>query len=83
LSNCSTGLVYVDDLTGGRTEAPLLRDQWVQLRVVMNFDANACDFYYSDTLLGTLECPSVMGFDIWPDDDVDILYYDDFSFQAQ
>ncbi|MCF7975080.1 MAG: discoidin domain-containing protein [Phycisphaerae bacterium] len=84
LSNCTTGFVYVDELDAGtRTQAPLLRDQWVPLKIVMNFDANACDFYYGDTLLGSLECPSAMGFDIWPDDDVDVLYYDDFSFQAQ
>ncbi len=48
----------------------------------MNFDGNACDFYYGDTLLGSLECPSAMGFDIWPDDDVDVLYYDDFRFES-
>ncbi|NQV31293.1 MAG: discoidin domain-containing protein, partial [Phycisphaeraceae bacterium] len=84
LSNCTTGMVYVNELDAGtRTEAPLLRDQWVQLRIVMNFDANACDFYYGDTLLGSLECPSAMGFDIWPNDDVDVLYYDDFSFESQ
>lgn len=84
LSNCTTGMVYVNELdAGSRTQAPLLRDQWVALKIVMNFDANACDFYYGDTLLGSLECPSAMGFDIWPDDDVDVIYYDDFSFQAQ
>ncbi|NQV31229.1 MAG: discoidin domain-containing protein, partial [Phycisphaeraceae bacterium] len=72
LTNCTTDRVYVNELEAGiRTEATLLRDQWVQLRIVMNFDGNACDFYYGDTLLGSLECPSAMGFDIWPDDDVD------------
>ena len=49
----------------------------------MNFDANACDFYYGDVLLGSLECPSAMGFDIWSDADVDVLYYDDFRFESQ
>ena len=84
LSNCTTGLVYVNELTAGsRTEAPLLRNQWVEVRIVMNFDGNACDFYYGDTFLGSLECPSAMGFDIWPDDDVDVLYYDDFRFQSE
>jgi len=82
LSNCTTGMVYVDELTAGRTEASLLRDQWVQLRVVMNFDANTCDFYYGDVLLGTLACPRVMGFDIWPDENVDVIYYDDFRFES-
>jgi len=83
LSNCSTGFVYVNELSGGaRTEAPLIRDEWVQLKIVMNFDTNACDFYYGDELLGTLECPSAQGFDIWPDDDVDVIYYDDFRFES-
>jgi hypothetical protein len=75
-------MVYVDELTAGRTEAPLLPDQWVQLRIVMNFDANIRDFYYGDVLLGTLACPSVMGFDIWPDENVDVIYYDDFRFES-
>ena len=83
LTNCSTGFVYVNELTGGaRTEAPLIRDEWVQLRIVMNFDTDACDFYYGDTLLGTLACPSAQGFDIWPDDNVDVIYYDDFKFDS-
>ncbi|MCF7974796.1 MAG: discoidin domain-containing protein [Phycisphaerae bacterium] len=83
LSNCTSGFVYVNELDAGtRTETPLLRDQWVQLKIVMNFDADTCDFYYGDVLLGTLACPSAMGFDIWPDDDVDVIYYDDFSFES-
>jgi len=83
LSNCNLGLVYVDDLdSGSRTETPLIRDQWVELRIVMNFDNNTCDFYYGNVALGTLPCPSAQGFDIWPDDDVDVLYYDDFRFES-
>ncbi|NQV34547.1 MAG: discoidin domain-containing protein [Phycisphaeraceae bacterium] len=82
LSNCDTDMVYVNELDAGRTEAPLLRDQWVELRIVMNFDADTCEFYYGDTLLGTLECPSAMGFDVWPDDNVDVIYYDDFRFES-
>ena len=84
LSNCTTGMAYVEQLDAGvRTETPLLRDQWVELRMVLNFDADACDFYYGDVLLGTLACPSAGGFDLWPDDDVDILYIDDFRFESQ
>ncbi|MCP4450135.1 MAG: discoidin domain-containing protein, partial [Planctomycetes bacterium] len=83
LSNCTTGMVYVNDLAAGtRTETPLLRDQWVQIRIVMNVGGNACDFFYGDVLLGSLECPSAGGYDIWPDDDVDVVYYDDFRFQS-
>ena len=84
LSNCDAGTVYVNELDAAtRTEAPLVRDDWVELKIVMNFDADTCDFYYGDTLLGTLPCPSAMGFDIWPDDNVDVIYYDDFSFGAE
>ncbi len=83
LSNCEAGLVYVDELDAAtRTEVPLLRDQWVELKIVMNFDADTCDFYYGDVMLGTLTCPSSQGFDIWPDDGVDVMYYDDFKFEA-
>ena len=81
LTNCTAGTVYVNELDAAtRVEAPLVRDDWVECRIVMDFDADTCDFYYGDTLLGTLPCPSAMGFDIWPDGDVDVLYYDDFSF---
>jgi len=78
LSNCTTNAVYVNELDAAtRTEATLIRDEWVELKVVMDFDGDACDFYYGDVLLGTLACPSAQGFDIWPDDDVDVIYYDD------
>ena len=83
LTNCSTGFVYVNELDAGtRTEAPLVRDQWVELRMVMNFDTDSCDFYYGDVLLGTRPCPSAAGFDIWPDENVDVIYYDDFRFES-
>ena len=83
LSNCSTGFVYVDELAAGaRTETPLIRDQWVQLKIVMNFDANTCDFYYGDVLLGQRECPSSQCVAIYPDNNVDVVYYDDFRFES-
>ncbi len=84
LSDCTTGTVFVEQLDAGtRTETSLPRDQWVQIRIVMNFGGNACDFFYGDVLLGSLECPSAGGFDIWPNDDVDVVYYDDFRFQSE
>ena len=83
-TDCGTGLVFVNDLPAGdRTEAALIRDQWVQLRLVMNFDADTCDFYYNDVHLGTTECPSIQAFDIYPDANVDVVYYDDFRFESQ
>ena len=62
-------------------EADLLRDQWVELKIVINLDINTCDFYYGDILLGTRECTNSSGVDIWPDADVDVIYYDDFRFE--
>jgi hypothetical protein len=83
LTNCDTGKVYVDELDAGtRVEADLLRDQWVKLEIVMYFDLNSCYFYYGDVLLGTRDCPSSQGVDIWPNDDIDAVYYDDFRFEA-
>ena len=67
---------------GTRVEADILRDQWVELEAVMDFDNNICSFYYGDVLLGTRECPSSQGVDIWPNDDIDTIYYDDFRFEA-
>ena len=83
-TDCGTGLVFVNDLDAGdRTEAPLIRDQWVQLRLVLNFDADTCDFYYGDTHLGTTECPSIQAFDVYPSNEVDVVYFDDFRFESQ
>ena len=82
-TDCATGLVFVNDLDpGSRTDATLIRNQWVQLRLVMNFDADTCDFYYGDVHLGTTECPSIQAFDIYPNDDVDVVYFDDFRFES-
>ena len=72
----------VDKHSATRVEADLLRNQWVELKIVMNLDINSCDFYYGDVLLGTRECSSSDGVDIWPNDDVDVVYYDDFRFES-
>jgi len=79
--NCDTEKVYVNNLDAAtRVEADLLRDQWVELKIAIDLDINACDFYYGDVLLGTRECTESNGVDIWPDGNVDVVYYDDFSF---
>ena len=81
LINCETGKVYVNNLDAAtRVEADLLRDQWVELKIAINLDVKTCDFYYGDVLLGSRECTSSSGVDIWPNGDVDVIYYDDFSF---
>ncbi len=49
----------------------------------MDSDGNTCEFYYGNVLLGALACPSAQGFDIWPDDNVDVVYYDDFKVVSQ
>ena len=71
----------VDKHSATRVEADLLRDQWVELKIVMNLDINSCDFYYGDVLLGTRECFSSQSANMWPNDDVDVVYYDDFRFE--
>ena len=82
LINCETSKVYVNDLDAAtRVEADLLRDQWAELKIVMDFYANGCDFYYNDVLLGSRECTSWDGVDIWPTGELDVIYYDDFRFE--
>ena len=82
LINCDTGKVYVNDLDAAtRVEADLVRDQWVELKIAIYLDIQTCDFYYGDVLLGSRECTSSDGVDIWPTGDVDVIYYDDFRFE--
>ena len=83
LTNCETGKVYVDELDADtRVEEDLVRDQWVELKTEMDFDNNVCSFYYGDVLLGTRECPSSQGVDMWPGDGIAAVYYDDFRFDV-
>jgi hypothetical protein len=79
--NCDTEKVYVNDLDAAtRVEADLLRDQWVEMKIAIDLDVGTCDFYYGEVLLGSRECAESNGVDIWPDGNVDVVYYDDFSF---
>jgi hypothetical protein len=81
--NCGTEKVYVNDLDAAtRVEADLIRDQWVEMKFAIDLDLNTCDFYYGDVLLGSRECTESSGVDIWPDGNVDVVYYDDFKVVA-
>jgi len=41
----------VYDFYGGVEELPLITDQWVELRVELNFEEDWCECYYNDELL--------------------------------
>jgi uncharacterized repeat protein (TIGR01451 family) len=47
--DASTNIVLNDGVSGGTL--PLLEDQWVEIRVEIDLDANTQDFYYGNQLL--------------------------------
>lgn len=67
---------------------PILYDQWVELRVEIDLEANFRTTYYNGTLVGrgpwydtadASHAKSVAAVDLWADAGGDPVYYDDFS----
>ena len=80
ITNCDTSKVSLDDLE----PVDLIRNQWKELKTVMDFPNDVCAFYYDGLLLGEKACPSSQAVDIWPGGNAGtIVYYDDFKFEPE
>jgi hypothetical protein len=78
LANFETGKAYC---TGDDTiQVDLVYDDWTELRLEVDLDAQVADFYYDNVFLATQPAPSIAGVDIWPSGEIVGIYYDDFSF---
>jgi hypothetical protein len=79
--NCDTSEVSLDDM---EPHVDLIRDQWTELKAVMDFPNDVCEYYYNGLLLGETACPSSRAAGFWPNNNADtIVYYDDFKFEAE
>jgi hypothetical protein len=80
LANFETGKAYC---TGDDTiQVDLVYDDWTELRLEVDLDAQEADFYYDNVFLATQPAPSIAGVDIWPSGEIVAIYYDDFRFEA-
>ena len=80
LANFETGKAYC---TGDDTiQVDLVYDDWAELRLEVDLDAQEADFYYDNIFLSTQPAPSIAGVYIYPTDDIVAIYYDDFRFEA-
>ena len=80
ITNCDTSEVSLDELE----PVVLIRDQWTELKIVMDFPNDLCEFYYNGLLLGETACPSSRAVDIWPAGNAGtIVYYDDFKLEPE
>jgi len=52
----------------------------VELRLEVDLDSQAAHLYYNNVYLATRPAPSIAGVDIWPDENIKGVYFDDFSF---
>jgi len=80
LANFDTGKAYC---TGDDTiQVDLVYDDWAELRLEVDLDAQEADFYYDNVFLATRPATSITGVDIWPSDEIVAIYFDDFRFEA-
>jgi len=79
VSDFENDVVILDGLDP-EPELPLVRDDWAEIRVEVDLDAQVSNFYYNGELLGTHGADNTTGLegiDLWAESD-DVIYFDDF-----
>ena len=79
MANFGTGKAYCNQ--DQAIQVDLVYDDWVELRLWVDLDAQEADFYYNNVFLATRPAPSIAGVDIWPDANIVGVYFDDFRFE--
>ena len=79
MANFGTGKAYCNQ--DQAIQVDLVYDDWVELRLEVDLDAQEADFYYNNVFLSTQPAPSIAGVDIWPEPDIVGVYFDDFRFE--
>lgn len=78
----------VRDGEAGEGGVPIVYDQWMNIRVEIDLDANIRSTYYNNTLVRTSmwydeynsnHAKSIAAVDLWADAGGDPVYYDDLS----
>ncbi|MHC4355859.1 MAG: hypothetical protein ACYS0H_24420, partial [Planctomycetota bacterium] len=79
MANFATGKAYCNQ--DQAIQIDLVYDDWAELRLEVDLDAQEADFYYDNVFLSTQPAPSITGVDIWPEPDIVGVYFDDFRFE--
>jgi len=80
IANFETGKAYCN--ADQAIQVDLLYDDWAELFLEVDLDAQKAHFYYNNVFLSTQPAPSIAGVDIWPDENIVGVYFDDFRFEA-
>jgi len=79
IADFGTGKAYCEE--DPAIQVDLVYDTWVELRVEIDLNSQAAHFYYNDVYLATRPATSIAGVDIWPTEEIEAVYFDDFSFE--
>jgi hypothetical protein len=80
MANFETGKAYCNQ--DDTIQVDLVYDDWTELRLEVDLDAQEADFYYDNVFLSTQPATSIAGVDIYPEAEIVAIYYDDFRFEA-
>jgi len=75
-------LNMANGLVNNNAAVPIIREQWIPVRMVFDIDAKAVDIYYNGALAksGTYgPDQAVVGFDVWSPAEASQLFFDDFN----
>ena len=78
IADFGTGKAYCEE--DQAVQVDLAYDTWVELRVEIDLDSQMAHFYYNNVYLATRPASSVAGVDVWPTEEIETVYFDDFSF---
>jgi hypothetical protein len=81
-ANFATGKAYYS--WNSTIQVDLVYDEWVELRLEVDLDAQVADFYYNNVFLATAASPvpSLVGVNIFPEASIETVYFDDLRIEA-
>jgi hypothetical protein len=79
IADFGTGKAYCEE--DQAVQVDLVYDAWVELRVEIDLYSQVAHLYYNDVYLATRPATGIAGVDIWPTDEIEAVYFDDFSFE--
>ncbi len=78
ITDFGTGKAYCNQ--DKAIQADLVYNAWVELRIEIDLYSQVAHFYYNGVYLATRPAVSVVGVDMWPNENIVGVYFDDFSF---
>ena len=81
IANFATGKAYYN--WDRAIQVDLVYDEWVELRLEVDLDAQVADFYYNNVFLATATqaVPSLVGVNIFPEPSIEAVYFDDLRLE--